>query len=98
MKGSSRVTPQYRTDGKKETGGKKKDGGSAMRTREVQIRVSDPVISRAPRQYAANPMTDIPGARSEFMTAVYRDVVLVRGCRSPTDYSPVFLASAVGKE
>lgn len=25
------------------------DGGSAMRTREVQIRASDPVISRAPQ-------------------------------------------------
>lgn len=42
-----------RTDGKKETG-RKKDGGSAMRTREVQIRVSDPVISRAPRWYTAS--------------------------------------------
>lgn len=84
--------------GRRKPGGKKKDGGSAMRTREVQIRVSDPVISREPRQYAANPMTDIPGARSEFMTAVYRDVVLVRRSRSPTKYSRVFLASAREKE
>lgn len=48
-----------------------KDDGSAMKTREVQIRVSDPVISRAPRQYAAEySMTGIPGARSEFIAGL----------------------------